>query len=125
MPESLEIRLKRAYEAPTADDGMRILVERLWPRGVKKADAAIDHWAKDISPSPDLRKWFGHQPQLWEEFCRRYAEELRQNADAVEALRQLCAGGRVTFVFAARDRERNSAVLLRDFLLGNKIPASG
>ena len=125
MSDGAEIRLKRAYEAPSPDDGIRILVERLWPRGVKKTDAAIDHWAKDVSPSPDLRKWFGHQPHLWEEFCRRYAAELEQNTDAVEALRQLCAGSRVTFVFAARDRERNSAVLLRDFLQGRSTSASG
>ena len=123
MPVGADIRLKRAYEAPSPDDGTRILVERLWPRGVKKADAAIDHWAKDVAPSPQLRKWFGHQPKLWQEFCSRYAEELRQNTAAVEALRQLCAAGRVTFVFAAKDRNQNSAVLLRKFLLGEETPA--
>ncbi|NND50695.1 MAG: DUF488 domain-containing protein [Rhizobiales bacterium] len=113
-----DIRLKRAYEVPAPDDGVRILVERLWPRGVKKSDAAIDHWVKDISPSPELRKWFGHRPELWGEFRQRYAAELRQNADGVADLRKLCASGRVTFVFAAKDQDRNSAVLLRDFLLG-------
>ncbi len=122
VPDVADIRLKRAYEASAPDDGMRILVERLWPRGVKKSDAAIDHWAKDVSPSPELRKWYGHRPKLWEEFRLRYAAELRQNADGVAGLLQLFANGRVTFVFAAKDRGRNSAVLLRDFLLGGGKP---
>lgn len=120
MPAGAEIGLKRAYEAPSPDDGVRILVERLWPRGVKKSDAAIDHWAKDVSPSPELRKWFGHLPERWDEFCRRYTVELEQNTEAVSDLRGLCARGRVTFVFAARDLNRNSAVLLRKFLLNER-----
>src|SRR3546814_14463736 len=86
------IRLRRAYEEPAAADGTRILVDRLWPRGVKKADAAIDHWAKDIAPSTELRKWFRHDPARWQEFRRRYAAELQQRADRVEIGRASCRG---------------------------------
>ena len=117
MP-SLTIDLKRAYESPSDGDGLRILVERLWPRGLTKARAAIDHWAKDVAPSPDLRAWYGHRPERWPEFCRRYREELARNPAAVDGLRSLCAGRRVTFVFAAKDETRNSAVLLKEFLEG-------
>ena len=112
-----EIGLKRAYEAPSHHDGLRILVERLWPRGLSKADAALDHWMKDVAPSPRLRTWFGHRPERWREFRRRYRVELADNHAAVSALRTLCAGQQVTFVFAARDVERNGAVVLRDYLL--------
>ena len=114
----LKIALKRVYETPTAEDGARILVERLWPRGLTKARAAVDHWAKELSPSPELRAWYGHRPELWPEFQRRYRAELAAKAPEVEALRRLCAGRRVTFVFAAKDETRNSAVVLKDFLLG-------
>ena len=81
------IRLKRAYEPPAPDDGTRILVDRLWPRGVKKTDAAIDRWLKDIAPSAELRRWFGHRPERWPEFRRRYLAELKAPPDVVEALR--------------------------------------
>jgi uncharacterized protein YeaO (DUF488 family) len=117
MKSPAEITLKRAYDTPAPGDGTRVLVERLWPRGVSKAGAAIDHWAKDVAPSPGLRRWYGHRAELWPEFRRRYEAELEANAGAVEALRRLCAGAHVTFVFAARDREHSSAVVLRDFLL--------
>ncbi|MHC4816221.1 MAG: DUF488 domain-containing protein [Planctomycetota bacterium] len=113
----LPIKLKRVYEAPSEDDGLRILVERLWPRGVSKAAAAVDHWAKDLAPTPALRIWFGHRPERWEEFRRRYALELEANHVAMEALRAFCAKGRTTFVFAAKDVERNGAVVLREYLL--------
>jgi uncharacterized protein YeaO (DUF488 family) len=116
---SLSIGLKRVYEEPSDDDGLRILVERLWPRGLTRAAARVDHWAKDVSPSPPLRTWYGHRPERWAEFRRRYAEELGANAAAVEALRRRCEGRTVTFVFAARDPERNSAVLLREHLLSS------
>lgn len=112
------IKLKRAYEPPGADDGMRVLVERLWPRGVKKADAAIDRWAKEIAPSTELRKWFGHDPARWEEFRRRYADEVRHHADELSELRALASRGPVTLVFAAHDEARNGAVVLRDILSG-------
>lgn len=112
----MEIKLKRAYEPPAETDGKRILVERLWPRGLKKEDAALDHWAKEIAPSPELRKWYNHEPDKWPEFQQRYRAELAGNGEAVAALRARCRDGRVTFVFAARDEERNSAVLLKRFL---------
>jgi uncharacterized protein YeaO (DUF488 family) len=116
MP-SLEIELKRAYEAPSGHDGLRILVERLWPRGLTKAEAAIDHWMKDLAPSSELRTWFGHRPDRWPEFRRRYRAELLSNHAAVDSLRALCAGQQVTFVFAAKDVDRNSAVVLKEFLV--------
>jgi uncharacterized protein YeaO (DUF488 family) len=115
MP-SLKIELQRAYEISSDRDGLRILVERLWPRGLTKADAAIDHWMKDLAPSSELRTWFGHRPERWPEFRRRYRAELRGNHAAVDRLRALCAGRQVTFVFAAKDVDRNSAVVLKEFL---------
>lgn len=114
---ALSITLKRAYLPPSAGDGVRILVERLWPRGLTKEKAGIDHWVKDVAPSPDLRKWFGHVPGRWPEFQERYRAELRANGDAVEALTALCAGNRVTFVYAAKDEDRNGAVVLQEFLM--------
>ncbi len=112
----LQIQLKRAYEVSSNDDGLRILVERLWPRGLSKADAAIDHWMKDIAPTPRLRTWFGHRPERWPEFQARYLAELDANPEAVRALEKLCSAGPVTFVLAARDTERNSAVVLKTYL---------
>jgi uncharacterized protein YeaO (DUF488 family) len=110
------VRLKRAYDLPSRQDGFRILVERLWPRGLTKEKAKIDLWLKEIAPSPGLRRWFGHDPKKWPEFRRRYAAELRRNRDSLRIIRQRMKRGRVTFVFAARDEERNSALVLRDFL---------
>ena len=115
------IRLKRVYDPPTEDDGFRILVERLWPRGVSKERAGIDLWLKDAGASPELRRWFGHDPGKWEEFRRRYFAEMRGRKDLVKALReQIREKGTVTFVFAARDEEQNNAVALRDFLEGRE-----
>ena len=111
------IRLKRAYEAPAPDDGTRILIDRLWPRGVKKADAAIDEWMKEIAPSTRLRKWFGHDPGRWDEFRRRYQTEIRQHSDEFDRLHALAQRGRITLVFSARDEAHNDAVVLRDLLL--------
>ena len=111
------VRLKRAYERPVAEDGTRILVDRLWPRGVKKEHAAIDHWAKDLSPSTELRKWFGHDPARWQDFRRRYAAELRQHPDQLDRLRDLARQGPITLVYAAHDERHNDAVVLRDVLL--------
>jgi uncharacterized protein YeaO (DUF488 family) len=111
-----EIRLKRAYEKPTADDGLRVLVERLWPRGLTKERAAIDLWMKEVAPSPELRKWYGHDEAKWDEFQQRYRAELVANKELVEELREKCRSGTVTFVYAARDEERNSALILKDFL---------
>ncbi len=112
----MKIRLKRAYEAPTKSDGKRILVERLWPRGVKKEDAALDEWVKDIAPSPELRKWYDHDPKKWPAFQKRYRKELDANAGEIGRLRMLCANGVVTFIFAAKDEARNSAVVLKAYL---------
>lgn len=118
MPKAPEIRLKRAYEAVSPLDGKRLLVERLWPRGVTKDAAAIEHWFKDLAPSPDLRKWYGHEPERWPEFRSRYEAELdAADHGVLGELLELCRGSTVTFVFAARDTERNSAVVLRDFVL--------
>jgi len=115
------VRLRRAYEPPDAGDGRRILVDRLWPRGVSKADAHIDEWVRDLAPSTDLRTWFGHDPERWNEFRRRYARELREHDDLVAKLRQLARGGPVTLVYAARDETHNDAVVLRDLILGRSI----
>ena len=115
-----EIALKRVYDEPAETDGARILVERLWPRGVSKQRARIQEWLKDVAPSPELRRWYGHKPDRWPEFQTRYRQELENNESALRELERLCAAGPVTFVFAAKDRERNSAWLLRNFLLGGR-----
>ena len=112
------IRLKRAYQPAAADDGTRILVDRLWPRGLKKSDAAIDRWLKDIAPSTALRKWFAHDPARWPEFRRRYAAEIRRHPDQLAELRAIAGKGPVTLIFSARDELRNDAVVLRNVLLG-------
>jgi uncharacterized protein YeaO (DUF488 family) len=111
------IKLKRAYDRPSPDDGIRILVDRLWPRGVKKINAAIDQWMKEIAPSTELRHWFGHDPARWDEFRRRYAQELKRHPKEAEQLRSLAKHDVVTLIYAARDQEHNEAVVLRDFLL--------
>jgi len=110
------IRLKRAYEAPSKSDGVRVLVERLWPRGVTKERAALDLWLKDVAPSPALRTWFGHDPKKWEGFKERYWKELEEREEAVKQLRALIRRGTVTLVYAARDEEHNGAVALKAFL---------
>jgi uncharacterized protein YeaO (DUF488 family) len=115
--KQLRLQLKRAYEAPTSRDGIRVLVDRLWPRGVAKATAAIDHWMKDIAPSTELRRWFGHDPKRWDEFRRRYETELRDKDTQIEELRTLARKHMVTLVFAARDEEYNDAVVLHDVLM--------
>ena len=109
-------RLKRVYEPAAPDDGLRVLVERLWPRGLSKEAAAVDRWLKDLAPSPELRRWFGHEPARWPEFQDRYRAELDAMPEAVEDLAALCRQGPVTFVYAARDQERNSALLLKRYL---------
>ena len=123
MGKKLNIALKRAYDAPAPTDGHRILVERLWPRGLTKEAAAVDHWAKDVSPSPALRKWYAHDPAKWPEFQRRYKAELEANSAAVNILRALCAEGAATFIFAAKDEERNSALVLRAWLIETDVAA--
>jgi uncharacterized protein YeaO (DUF488 family) len=110
------LRIKRAYDPPSEDDGTRVLVERLWPRGLTKERAAIDIWCKEVSPSPELRKWYAHDVSKWDEFRKRYLDEIR-DTPAVERLRKLSESRNVTLVFAARDAERSSAKVLMDFLL--------
>jgi uncharacterized protein YeaO (DUF488 family) len=110
------VNVKRVYELPSQKDGTRILVERLWPRGLGKARAAIDLWLKEIAPSAELRTWFGHDPARWDEFRRRYWAELEHNPAAVALLRSQIKKGPVTLVYAARDAEHNSAVALKQFL---------
>ncbi len=110
------IKLRRVYEKPSRQDGLRILVERLWPRGVKKDDAAIDLWLKDLAPGTGLRKWFAHDPDKWDEFRRRYAKELSERQDLLTLLAYRATEGNVTLVYAARDEEHNSARALADIL---------
>jgi len=112
-----DIKLKRAYEPPAPDDGTRVLVDRLWPRGLKKTNAAIDEWMKEVAPSTTLRKWFAHAPERWPEFRRRYRSEIRQHPAELRRLRELTQKGPVTLVFAAHDEAHNDAVVLRDVLL--------
>ena len=112
------VLLKRAYEPRTPDDGTRVLIDRLWPRGLSKADAAVDLWLKEIAPSTELRKWFGHDPALWEEFQRRYTAEVRGHPEALEQLRDLARKGRLTLVYSAHDELHNDAVVLRRLVLG-------
>lgn len=110
------IRVRRAYDDPSRQDGLRILVERLWPRGVSKEKAAVDLWLKDLAPSTELRKWFSHDPEKWDEFCERYWAELREQGDLLTLLKHRTTEGNVTFVFASRDEVHNSAVALKQFL---------
>ncbi|HWQ96395.1 MAG TPA: DUF488 domain-containing protein [Candidatus Methylomirabilis sp.] len=110
------IKLKRVYENPAKEDGVRILVERLWPRGLAKEHAAIDMWLKDIAPSPELRKWFSHDPGKWKGFCEQYKKELDQNKDLINMLKEKIKEDTVTFVYAAKDEEHNSAVVLKMFI---------
>jgi uncharacterized protein YeaO (DUF488 family) len=114
------IKLKRAYEKPSRDDGLRVLVERLWPRGLTKQRAAVDMWLKEAAPSPELRKWFGHDPARWAQFQRRYWQELKEKKEAVQFLKQKGKQGTVTLVYAARDEEHNGALALKRFLEGHK-----
>lgn len=108
----MSIAVKRVYEAAHPDDGMRVLVDRVWPRGVKKEDARIDLWLKDVAPSTELRKWFGHDPEKWDEFQARYRAELEGN-EALAELRKLSRKGRLTLVYGARDEKHNNAQALR------------
>lgn len=118
----MDLRVKRVYEPAERADGSRILVDRLWPRGLSKERAHLDLWLKDIAPSTELRKWFGHDPAKRDEFERRYVRELDENPEAVQRLQQIAKQGRVTLLYGARDTQDNQAVVLREYLLG-KVPA--
>lgn len=107
------VRVKRAYEQPSAGDGMRVLVDRLWPRGLTREQLAVDFWLKDVAPSNALRRWFGHEPSRWKSFAAKYRVELAQRADLLHLLDELRRRGRITLLYGARDGARNNAVVLR------------
>jgi uncharacterized protein YeaO (DUF488 family) len=115
---SLRLARKRAYSLPDPSDGFRVLVDRLWPRGLRKEDARIDLWLKEVAPSPALRRWFGHDPARWREFRRRYFRELDANAAVVEELRDRARKRTVTLVYAAKDEEHSHALALEEYLRG-------
>lgn len=112
----MKICLKRVYDSPTKSDGCRVLVDRIWPRGLSKKAAKVDHWLKDIAPSTPLRKWFAHDPEKWGEFRKRYFKELKGNPDAVKQLRTLAQQGTVTLLFGAKDGKHNNAAALKEYL---------
>ncbi len=114
----MAIRTKRVYEPAEGDDGYRVLVDRLWPRGTTKAAASVDEWARELAPSQELRKWFAHKPERFEEFRRRYLEELRSAEQKLESLRARAREETVTLLFGARDTEHNNAVVLAEVLKG-------
>ena len=110
------VKLKRAYEPASREDGTRFLVERLWPRGVKKDAVRLDAWLKDVAPSTKLRRWFGHDPARWSEFQRRYRAELDRNAEDLEPILKAARRGQVTLVYSSHDQEHNNAVVLKAYL---------
>lgn len=111
------LKLKRIYEAPSKEDGFRVLVERLWPRGISKQHALLDLWLKDIAPSSGLRKWFNHEPEKWEEFQRLYTKELEQDKkEAVQILKEKASKGVVTLLYASHDKDHNGALVLKNYL---------
>ena len=110
------LRIKRVYDPPADDDGMRVLIDRLWPRGLGKASARIDLWLKEVAPSDELRRWFGHEPERWAEFQRRYREELKTRPQVLGQLTALAGEGRLTLLYAAKDQTRNNAVVLLKLL---------
>lgn len=111
------VRLKRPYEPPAASDGTRVLIDRLWPRGVRKDATALDLWLKDIGPSTELRKWFGHEPSRWAEFRRRYADEIAQKPQLLAQLRDIARQGVLTMVYSAHDEQHNDALVLQELIL--------
>ncbi|MEA2582716.1 MAG: hypothetical protein QOF33_801 [Thermomicrobiales bacterium] len=123
-PRNPEIRLRRVYEPPAPDDGRRILVDRLWPRGLTKAAAHVDAWLKDAAPSTELRRWFGHDPIKWADFQRRYREELDTHPEALAPILDAARIGILTLVYAARDEQHNAAVVLKE-VLDERLQAGG
>jgi uncharacterized protein YeaO (DUF488 family) len=112
----VSVQVKRVYEKPAKADGRRVLVDRIWPRGLTKKEAQIDDWLKEIAPSARLRKWFGHDPARWKDFKKRYAAELKNQREKVEQLAQSARKRTVTLLFGAKDLEHNNAVVLKEFL---------
>lgn len=113
---SIRLKLKRVYEPAARSDGCRVLVDRIWPRGLSREAASLDAWIKDVAPSAGLRKWFGHEPSKWEAFKRKYFAELDRQADVLEQLLEPCSGRTVTLLFAAKDATHNNAVALKEYL---------
>ena len=118
MASRKQISIKRVYEAAAKADGYRVLVDRVWPRGISKDKAAVDQWMKEIGPSTELRKWFGHEPERWEDFRTRYREELSHRKDLLDELSELAGKGALTLVYSARDEAHHQAVVIRDVLEG-------
>lgn len=116
----MDIRVKRIYGPADEDDGFRVFVDRLWPRGLKKADARIDLWLREIAPTTELRKWFGHDPDRFDEFRSRYLDELKSHSDAIQQLIATVDGRNLTLLYAARDTECNHAIVLRDVISGER-----
>lgn len=116
----MKIKLKRVYDKPSKDDGYRILVERLWPRGFKKEDLAMDAWLKDVAPSSPLRKWYSHDLSKWDEFKQKYYKELDSKTEALESIKIALQKSAVTFLFSSKDLEHNSAVCLKHYLESKK-----
>jgi uncharacterized protein YeaO (DUF488 family) len=112
----MDVRLKRAYEPAAPSDGYRVLIDRLWPRGISRRQARLDDWQKELAPSPELRRWFGHEPRRFEEFRRRYTDELRDQRPRLTALRRRARQGTLTLVYSAHDTEHNDAVVLAEVL---------
>lgn len=112
------VKVKRIYDPPSSDDGKRILVDRLWPRGLKKDQARIDEWLKDIAPSNELRKWFSHDPERWGEFRERYKKELKDKSDLIGKIRGESKEGKVTLLFSAKGKEHNNAIVLKEVIEG-------
>ena len=112
----MNIKIKRVYEQPAQDDGVRILVDRLWPRGLTKEKASVDLWLKEIAPSTELRKWFGHDPEKWKSFRGRYVSEIRHNDDLLKVLKQKASEGTITLLYGTRDEKHNEALVLKQFL---------
>lgn len=113
---SIDVAIKRVYEAASPEDGERVLVDRIWPRGIAKEAAAVAEWMKEVGPSTELRKWFGHEPARWPEFQRRYRAELAEHDELIDALLERARAGRLTLVYSAKDEARNQAVVIADFL---------
>lgn len=112
----MHLNLKRIYEPPEKNDGYRILVDRLWPRGLTKEKAAIDLWLKDIAPSTELRKWFDHDPEKWKGFQKKYLQELKENKEAVATIKEHLKKSAVTLLYAAKDEVHNEALIIKDFV---------
>jgi len=112
----MAVRMKRAYDRPERSDGYRVLIDRIWPRGVSKQEARLDEWARELAPSSELRRWFGHDPAKFDEFRRRYRNELAEHEEKLRELRRRARNGPLTLVYSARDTEHNDAVVLTELL---------